>query len=288
MNEGNELILERAAHLQLLDLEDRRAELIADDPIALTELEITYDLIEADIQTTLQSIRDRRIARAVHNAGRTADSALIARIAQAESSAQEERRRLLGLSRRSSRRPSTSSSGSSDISNPSNPLSLSNFEPSEPGSPDSSTTNLPGPSNRGPVNKSVPLILRLPNGRDTVECIICTEFTTEAYEAPCGCFYHQGCIIQSFTKAMDDESLFPPRCCTQNIPLDQIRTILSPEFIARYEKKEKEFSTPNRLGEKQNQYRMRQMLILNVLVLQRHISRGLCSVQERYGSTTGP
>ncbi|CAE6455248.1 unnamed protein product [Rhizoctonia solani] len=143
MNEGNELMLERAAHLQLLDLEDRRAELIADDP-TLTELEITYDLIEADIQTTLQSIRDRRIARAVHNAGRTADSALIARIAQAESSAQEERRRLLGLSRRSSRRPSASSSGSSDISNPSNPLSLSNFEPSEPGSPDSSTTNLPG------------------------------------------------------------------------------------------------------------------------------------------------
>ncbi|GAB1518143.1 IBR finger protein [Rhizoctonia solani] len=89
MNEGNELMLERAAHLQLLDLEDRRAELIADDP-TLTELEITYDLIEADIQTTLQSIRDRRIARAVHNAGRTADSALIARIAQAESSAQEE------------------------------------------------------------------------------------------------------------------------------------------------------------------------------------------------------
>ncbi|CAE6452006.1 unnamed protein product, partial [Rhizoctonia solani] len=242
MDQENELALETTAYMQLLDLEDRRAELMPDDPTR-SELEITYDIIEVDIQATLQSIRDRRIARAIHGAGRAADSLLINTIAQNELRAQNERERLLRLSRRSSRPSESSSSpGSSSSSDRS---SASDSEPSDPSSPSSSISRLPGPIKRTEVN--VPPVLRLPDGRDTVECIICSDLTAAAYQAPCGCFYDRNCIIKLFTKAMDDESMFPPRCCTQIIPLDQVRPILSSELIQTFKQKETEFSTPNRL-----------------------------------------
>ncbi|KAL5633100.1 hypothetical protein ACGC1H_003554 [Rhizoctonia solani] len=245
MDEENELMLETTAQLQLLDLEDRRAEFASDDP-SLSDLEITFNVIEADIRATLQSIRDRRIARVIHNAGRAADSTRISDIAESELRAQEERGRLLRLARRSP--PQLASSSSSSSSGPSNPLSATASGPSEPGSPNSSVLDLPGSSQ---TNKSkainVPPILRLPVGRDTVECIICSDSTTEAYRAPCGCFYDRNCIIDLLTKATTDESLFPPKCCTQPIPFEQIRTILSPQLILTFQKKTEEFGTLNRL-----------------------------------------
>ncbi|KAH7335136.1 hypothetical protein B0J17DRAFT_668831 [Rhizoctonia solani] len=93
----------------------------------------------------------------------------------------------------------------------------------------------------------VPPILRLPAGRDAVECIICSDSTTEAYEAPCGCFYDRNCLTKLFTKATTDESLFPPKCCSQSISFKEIRKILSPQLILTFERKTEEFSTPNRL-----------------------------------------
>ncbi|CAE6428743.1 unnamed protein product [Rhizoctonia solani] len=248
MDQENELMLETTAHMQLLDLEDRRAELALNGSL-LSELESTYDVIESGIKETLQSIRDRRIARAVHNAGRAADLALINRIAQTELQAQEERGRLLGLSRRSPWEWASPPSSPSRSSSSSNPLSATNSEPSPPGSPNSSVSDLPEPSlSRTNVDKATtPQILRLPAGRNTVECIICSDSTTEAYEAPCGCFYDRNCITELFTKATNDESMFPPKCCTRPIPLEQIRTIFSSQLILTFERKAEEFRTPNRL-----------------------------------------
>jgi len=237
-------MLETTALLQLLDLDDRRAELASDDP-SLSDLEITFNVIEADIRAALQSIRDRRIARVLHNAGRAADLTRINDIAESELRAQEERGRLLGLSRRS---PPQSASSSSSGSSSSNPLSATGSEPSDPGSPASSVSDLPGSSRKSrDKDINVPPILRLPVGRDTVECMICSDSTTEAYEAPCGCFYDRNCITNLFTKATTDESLFPPKCCSQSIPFEQIRTILSPQLIQTFQKKTEEFGTQNRL-----------------------------------------
>ncbi|KAJ1306950.1 hypothetical protein OPQ81_007930 [Rhizoctonia solani] len=230
MDPENELMLETAAFLQLLDLEDRRAELTDE---ASSELEMTYDIIEADIRATLQSIRDRRIARAIHNAGRAADVILISNTAERELRAQEERGRILGLSRRSRPQPASlpSSSNSNLI-------------------PNSSVSDLPSlpEISKGLVEgRDVPPILRLSGGRDKVECVICSDPTTEAYKAPCGCFYDRNCITELFSKATTDESLFPPKCCSQPIPFEQIRAILSPRLILKFDKKAEEFRTPNRL-----------------------------------------
>ncbi|KAL4966216.1 BRcat and Rcat domain-containing protein [Aspergillus stella-maris] len=49
-----------------------------------------------------------------------------------------------------------------------------------------------------------------------------------------------------FERAMNDESLFPPRCCRQPFALNIVRIFLNSDLIKRSEKKKIEFETPNR------------------------------------------
>lgn len=83
--------------------------------------------------------------------------------------------------------------------------------------------------------------------RRSVECVICRDSTTQAFKAPCGCFYDRECLTQLFEKASVDESLFPPRCCNRQIPFAQVRTIFTPRVVQNFEKMTEEFKTPNRL-----------------------------------------
>jgi hypothetical protein len=83
--------------------------------------------------------------------------------------------------------------------------------------------------------------------RHSVECVICHDPTTQAFQAACGCFYDRECLTELFEKVTVDESLFPPRCCNRPISFDQVRTIFGPSLIQEFEKKAEEFRTPNRL-----------------------------------------
>lgn len=66
-------------------------------------------------------------------------------------------------------------------------------------------------------------------------------------KTPCGHEYCRGCITQIFGTSMTDEAFFPPRCCTQPIPLEQNRLFLDPDIVPQYQKKALEFSTSNRV-----------------------------------------
>jgi hypothetical protein len=63
---------------------------------------------------------------------------------------------------------------------------------------------------------------------------------------PCGHEYCKGCLTDLFKCAMIDESLFPPRCCSQPIPPATVRSFLTAELIDQFEKKKIEFGTSNR------------------------------------------
>lgn len=80
-------------------------------------------------------------------------------------------------------------------------------------------------------------------------CVSCNESIQyfRAVYAPCGHDYCQDCAKQLFLNSMRDESLFPPRCCRQAIPLAAVDIFLTAEFIKFFEEKAEEFSTPNRL-----------------------------------------
>ncbi|OBT84646.1 hypothetical protein VE02_07062 [Pseudogymnoascus sp. 03VT05] len=64
--------------------------------------------------------------------------------------------------------------------------------------------------------------------------------------APCGHEYCRHCIQDLVRAALTDQSLFPPRCCRQPIPLNTIRTLLNSELVHGLINKKIEFETPNR------------------------------------------
>ena len=65
--------------------------------------------------------------------------------------------------------------------------------------------------------------------------------------APCGHFYDIGCITDLFQSATRDESLYPPRCCRQNIPLHQVSPHLKKALLTEFELKAQEFGTLKRV-----------------------------------------
>ncbi|GAM86209.1 hypothetical protein ANO11243_042210 [Dothideomycetidae sp. 11243] len=65
-------------------------------------------------------------------------------------------------------------------------------------------------------------------------------------EAPCGDSYCIDCLSDLFNSAMKDESLYPPRCCGQNIPFQQISALLEPTLAKEFDAKRAELDTKDR------------------------------------------
>ncbi|KAI5265912.1 hypothetical protein E4T47_08404 [Aureobasidium subglaciale] len=78
--------------------------------------------------------------------------------------------------------------------------------------------------------------------------LICTgcesKFTRhQSYEAPCNHFYCMECLANFFEYTINDESLYPPKCCGQEIPFEGMKTLLDNKLITRYAKKMVEYDT---------------------------------------------
>lgn len=82
----------------------------------------------------------------------------------------------------------------------------------------------------------------------TRRCLACDEKThfTNLARATCGHEYCRDCLGQLFQNAMSDETLFPPRCCRQPIPLDQNLLFLAEDLVRQFRVKAVEFTTPQR------------------------------------------
>ncbi|KAF3071195.1 hypothetical protein GL218_00029 [Daldinia childiae] len=81
------------------------------------------------------------------------------------------------------------------------------------------------------------------------ECLACNEMI-EAHllaNAPCKHKYCSGCLKQLFRNAITDETLFPPHCCGQQIPLEVNQHLLGEDLVRDFRDKVVEFSTQNRL-----------------------------------------
>ena len=79
-------------------------------------------------------------------------------------------------------------------------------------------------------------------------CVICSDVfrTRRLITTPCGDHYCKACIGQLYDLAMKDESLFPPRCCRQPIPLGIATRMLTSGQIEKFLEKRVELGTPNR------------------------------------------
>ncbi|RKL24357.1 hypothetical protein BFJ72_g14237 [Fusarium proliferatum] len=63
----------------------------------------------------------------------------------------------------------------------------------------------------------------------TKECLYCREEIPEdeVFEALCSHVMCQPCLIRSIHTAMKEESLFPPKCCGQVIPVDNTNAFIT-------------------------------------------------------------
>ncbi|KAF4986598.1 hypothetical protein FGRMN_10766 [Fusarium graminum] len=80
------------------------------------------------------------------------------------------------------------------------------------------------------------------------ECVICTDKFSPLFlsRMPCSHEYCRECLVRLVTAALQDESLFPPRCCGQNIPVESGRW-LTPQLVGQFKAKKLELDTPNRI-----------------------------------------
>ena len=80
------------------------------------------------------------------------------------------------------------------------------------------------------------------------QCIACDLMKPhlDIVQTPCGHDYCQECVRTLFELSTTDETLFPPRCCRQEIPLSSVRLYLSSALICLFEKKSIEFKTSDR------------------------------------------
>ena len=79
-------------------------------------------------------------------------------------------------------------------------------------------------------------------------CIACGDGLMPGKEVNCPCS-HDYCVggLESLVSAaITDESLFPPRCCKQPIPMQVIETFFTSTFVLEIRAKEVEYGTSNR------------------------------------------
>ncbi|KAI9645078.1 hypothetical protein NHQ30_005812 [Ciborinia camelliae] len=85
----------------------------------------------------------------------------------------------------------------------------------------------------------------------TTTCVSCQEETnlTNAILVPGSCRhgYCRACLERLYRLSITDESLFPPRCCGEMIPINHVSAFLPVDLIRAFEKKKIEFDTPNRI-----------------------------------------
>jgi len=65
-------------------------------------------------------------------------------------------------------------------------------------------------------------------------------------KVPCGHEYCRECLQRFYNLSITDDSLFPPRCCEQEIASAGINSLLTPLIVQQYEQKRTEFSTTDR------------------------------------------
>ena len=82
-----------------------------------------------------------------------------------------------------------------------------------------------------------------------VQCIACADAFRphEVVHCPCDHSYCEECLKSLFIRATTDETLFPPRCCRQPIPIFLIKDHLSCQELSNFAEAAVEFKTAKRI-----------------------------------------
>jgi E3 ubiquitin-protein ligase RNF144 len=83
--------------------------------------------------------------------------------------------------------------------------------------------------------------------KDLTTCNACMEVVgrKDTLHLQCKHTYCRACLLDLFTSAISETTLFPPRCCKLPIPLEICRIMLPKELIKEFDLKVEELATPN-------------------------------------------
>lgn len=84
--------------------------------------------------------------------------------------------------------------------------------------------------------------------RKMKECIVCRgDFPeSDTTDAPCSHTLCRSCFITLLNTTMDDESLFPPKCCSRPIPITAKNPFITQSMVDKFKRKKIEFATVDR------------------------------------------
>lgn len=80
------------------------------------------------------------------------------------------------------------------------------------------------------------------------ECVACGDEkqTDDIWQVPCQHYYCDQCLRGLFRTAMTDESYYPPRCCHQVVPYEDVKLFLKEELSTEFEAKKEELDCQER------------------------------------------
>lgn len=77
-------------------------------------------------------------------------------------------------------------------------------------------------------------------------CISYGEVCSEILKTECFSFYCKNCLIRMATKSMQDEFLFPPKCCHKPIEGSDMKKVIGSALAQEQKKRAAELSDPDR------------------------------------------
>ena len=78
-------------------------------------------------------------------------------------------------------------------------------------------------------------------------CTSCRDVSSNAIRVPCSHHYCLTCLEQFFELAIADQSVFPPRCCSEAISIVSVSFFLKPIVVQTFDKKKIEFETRDKV-----------------------------------------
>lgn len=236
--------------LQLQDLEElsKRSKGKQREDAPADDFTLAASLYRAELASTISTISDSKMSRSIANAVRS-DGELISAFNEQEHRAAADRQVALRLAKdkKAKARNNTDVPGPAEAEcGPYDAELLDKFaamylfgegDDDVGGTRPESSSWAAGRASTGTTK----------NRRD---CVICLEKFPfhEVARAPCaaGHEYCRGCLMELFSRCLSDESLFPPRCCSEPFRLDSVRVFLSPKLVGEFLARKLEMETPDR------------------------------------------
>jgi len=80
-------------------------------------------------------------------------------------------------------------------------------------------------------------------------CAACDDQVSpeHIWKAPCHHYYCVDCLEQLFRLSMEDESLYPPRCCQQTMTWSDVKALVSHDLASVFKSKKEELDTQDKV-----------------------------------------